>query len=368
MKIAIVNHTAGGVSGGYKKYLCNVIPRIALHPEIEEILLVSPESWNLQDWFIPPPNIKFVDFIFKSTNLFFPKFNKKLHDILLHYQPDTIYVPVERYLGINDIPVVTLLQNMEPFVKNINKNSFELFRQSAQYLIAKKSIISSTRIIALSDFVRSFLIEQWQIPKEKISLIYHGVDDPNDESVVKPVVVPPGWNEFLFTAGSIRPARGLEDIFKALSDLSIKGKSLNLVVAGSTGSDMKQYKNSLELLINKYNLSENVCWAGSLNEKEMNWCYKKCGLFIMSSRVESFGMIAGEAMAHGCLSISADSPCLPEIFGDAAIYYQSNDSRELAGKIREVMSFSKDEQESFMNRAINQARKYSWDVFAKLVT
>jgi len=50
MKITIINLTGGGISGGYKKYLQNVIPKMAKDPTIEEILCVTPESIKLQDW------------------------------------------------------------------------------------------------------------------------------------------------------------------------------------------------------------------------------------------------------------------------------------------------------------------------------
>ena len=85
----------------------------------------------------------------------------------------------------------------------------------------------------------------------------------------------------------------------------------------------------------------------------------------MTSRVESFGMIAGEAMAHGCISISADNPCLPEIYGDAAMYYHPGDWKELSAKIKSAMSLDSVERTVFSNRAIAQAKKFSWDICAE---
>lgn len=51
MRIAIVNLTAGGMSGGYRKFLRNVIPRMAKHEDVEAILCASPDSIGVQDWF-----------------------------------------------------------------------------------------------------------------------------------------------------------------------------------------------------------------------------------------------------------------------------------------------------------------------------
>lgn len=61
MKIAIINLTGGGMSGGYKKYLRNVLPRMAAHPDVEALLCAAPESLNVQGWFEPLSNVEFVN-------------------------------------------------------------------------------------------------------------------------------------------------------------------------------------------------------------------------------------------------------------------------------------------------------------------
>ena len=41
-----------------------------------------------------------------------------------------------------------------------------------------------------------------------------------------------------------------------------------------------------------------IRWAGKLSEAEMDWCYSNCSLFVMTSRVESFGLTGVEALSH----------------------------------------------------------------------
>jgi hypothetical protein len=60
MKIAAINLTGGGMNGGYGKYLLNVIPRMADNPAVKALLCAFPESVNVQDWFEPFRNVKFV--------------------------------------------------------------------------------------------------------------------------------------------------------------------------------------------------------------------------------------------------------------------------------------------------------------------
>ena len=85
----------------------------------------------------------------------------------------------------------------------------------------------------------------------------------------------------------------------------------------------------------------------------------------MTSRVESFGMIGGEAMSQGCICISADNPCLPELFGDAAIFYPSKDAKGLAEAIQAVLAWDDNQRKQASERAKNRAKEFSWDVCAR---
>lgn len=138
-----------------------------------------------------------------------------------------------------------------------------------------------------------------------------------------------------------------------------------VVIAGEAGAMMSGYQKELQDWIQTHNLSSEVCWTGGLNEREMAWCYQNCWAFVMTSRVESFGMIGGEAMSHGCICISADNPCLPEIFGDAAIFYPPKNGKALAEAIQAVLAWDNDQRKDVSEKARKRAADFSWDVCAE---
>ena len=353
------------MSSGYRKYLLNTIPRMVTHPRVEKILCASPEKLRVQDWFNYFSNIEFVNC--KPFQLFHIA-DPALHRSLVSFKPDVIFVPVERFFRFNEVPVVNMIQNMEPFVSSINGNPLiERIRLRIQYIEGKKAIKRSSRIIALSKFVWDFLLTRWKIPSEKISLIYHGIDDERKKNGHRPNSIPENWyGQFIFTAGSIRPARGLEDLFLAMEHLVSQGSNtVRLVIAGEVGPRMTGYHKKLKSWILKHNLSSKICWVGGLNDKEMTWCYMSCQAFVMTSRVESFGMIGGEAMAHGCICISADNPCLPEIFRDVAIFYPPKDGEALSDSIQTVLTWGDNQRKVMSEKARKRAAEFSWDVCAK---
>ena len=364
MRVAILNLTGGGISGGYKKYLQNVIPRMAKDPTIEEILCATPYSINIKKWFSFLPKVKFV--ICKPYNFLHFSPDYKLKKFLDGFSPDIIFIPVERYFKFDGVPIINMIQNMEPFAENIDVNSFtDKCRMYIQHLVAKRAIRKSDRVIAVSKYVKKFLLDKWNVPEEKIGLVYHGIELPQlKEECIRPKNILKDWvGKFLFTAGSIRPARGLEDILEAMKYLMWEKRNIKgLVIAGEIELRMIPYPKKLEEWIKLNKLSSKIYWAGKLSEKEMSWCYKNCKMFVMTSRVESFGMIAGEAMAHGCVCISADSPCLPEIFGDAAVYYPSKRGEVLTEAIQTVFRWDSYKCKEMSEKAKRQAAKFSWDI------
>lgn len=358
MRIAIINLTAGGISGGYKKYLLNTIPRLANNVNVKSILCAAPASLKVQDWFEPYDNVKFIDCL--PFHLFGYN-DKTLRQQLEKFSPEVIFIPMERYLSFKNVPIVNMVHNMLPMVSIPSNTLKERLRNFVQRSIAKRAVRRSKRVIAVSNFVKEYIGSKWSLPPKQIGLVYHGTDF---DTVVaeRPDAIPRKWdNHFLFTAGSIDPYRGLEDIFLAMKLLSEQNIDTRLIIAGDVRPAMLGYWKRLKDMIQKLNMSSNVYWIGKLCEKEMSWCYQNCQAFIMSSRVEACPNIALESLSNGCITISANNPPLPEFYGDTAIYYTSYDEKSLTEALLHVLNVGEVQRRSMSEKARQRASKYSWD-------
>ena len=363
MRIAIINLTSGGMSGGYSKYLRNVLPRIAFNLAVEAILCATPDSIGIQNWFDPMPNVRFVNC--KPFRFLFSYRDAELLQELEKFSPDVIFVPVERAFCFKKVPVVNMIQNMEPFIPNIHGDPLgERLKKCIQYVAGKHAVKKTDRVIAISNFVYDFLVKCWDIPSKKNALVHHGIDIKKNEDGYKPDIIPNSWHgKFIFTVGSIRPARGLEDLLRAMKHPPLQGQaSARLVIAGESGHRMAGYQKKLKDWAQENDLSDRICWAGSLTENEMVWCYQSCSAVVMTSRVEACPNIALEAMSHGCICISADNPCLPELFGDVAVYYPPKDGKALAEAIQTVLTWDNKQRKVMSEKAKKRATKFSWDV------
>lgn len=362
MKLAILNITAGGFSGGHKKYLRNILERFATNDKIGKILITIPKGSSIESY------SKFSKITVEEVrpySLSNAELNNELHELLDNFLPDVVYVPVERYFVYEKAPVVMMLQNMEPFICPFDGNPLsEKIKNGLRFINAKKALRNADRIIAISEFVKDYLINRVRINPLKIGLVYHGANqnkNVNDDTQ-KPASIPSAIGSFLFTAGSIRPARGLEDVIHAMKQLEKQNVRVTLIIAGAVEPSMVRYQKRIQTSIALNKLSSKIIWAGNLSAREITWCYQNCSVFVMTSRVESFGLIALEAMTYGCICISSNNPCLPEIFGDAAVYYQAGNSEDLSLQIKHVLSWDESVRNSASERAYARASAFNWDI------
>jgi len=359
LRVGVVNLTGGGLSGGYRKYLQNILPLMAKDKRVGGL-----------DVYIPSGHADIIsNNAFTLHNIPADSVSKKkvwLKSELAKRQFDVIYIPSAMWINFDQTPIVTMIQNMEPLVVPFQGNPLnECIKNIGRYMANLYACKRARRVIAISKFVKAYLTKKWGIASDCIGLVYHGIDRATQVRADDHVAIASLKSfQFLFTAGSIRPARGLEDIIRALAIINME-QPTQLVIGGNVDPGMEPYFSKLKKMAENLGIAEMISWAGKLNDYKMAWCFSHCEAFIMTSRVESFGMIAGEAMAHGCVCISSDNPCLPEIFGSSALYYPPKDFATLAKQIKSVISIGQAERAAMSHGAKDVASKYSWEVCAR---
>ena len=221
----------------------------------------------------------------------------------------------------------------------------------------------ANRVIAISNYVKEFLVNTWHIAPDRIGMVYHGVNPPLPPDAQKiSGNVPREWSgEFLFTAGSMHPYRGLDDVIKALAILASQGVRPPVVIAGGADSTQLPYLRRMKNLAEKLGVQAQIAWTGHLEAAEMSWCYSHCRLFLMTSRVEACPNIALEAMSHGAFCLAADNPPLPEIFQEAALYYRPKCGEALAQAISAALAYSPDAAGIRRVRAKQRAGDFTWE-------
>lgn len=342
MKIALVNLTRGGMSGGYRKYLQQITPRLCGDPRVTRLDVYLPAGVD-----VPVAADRVSAWEGGGMRAAFAHVRREL----ARQRPDVVFIPNAQSIDCS-VPVVSMIRNMEPLTMPFAGNPWpERARNAARAWAARRAARSSDRVIAVSNHVRDFLVGHWAIEPRKIGVVYHGVDEVVEP--VKPAADLP--DDFLFTAGSIRPARGLDDLIEALAHVRE-----TLLVAGQPDAATAAYAEQLQ----RRAKALPVRWLGRLSAAEMSWCFRNCRAFVMTSRAEACPNIVLEAMAHGCLSLSTDCPPMPEFFGQAALYYAARDGHDLAARLTELRAMSGEETDALRERARVRARSFTWEAAA----
>jgi glycosyltransferase involved in cell wall biosynthesis len=342
MRLAVVNLTAGGLSGGYRKYLSKLMPLLAGDPRVSALSVFVPESaaWKVDR------GIDVRTWPRSSAG-------RSILDAVADTSPDVVFVPTARYTPFGHVPVVTMVRNMEPLTVPFDGNTWsESVKNVARAWEARRACRRATRVIAVSEHVREFIVSRWGIDQDRIGTVYHGVDDPGPD--VTPIR--PSEGRTLFTAGSIRPARGIEDVLRALPLLE---SDVRLLIAGQVDAGCEGYADRLRRLCDDLDIASRVTFAGQLDAANMSAAFHTCSAFVMTSRAEACPNTALEAMSCGCAIVSVDRAPMPEFLGEAALYYRVAETRALAKQLRQLMT-SPEEQDTLRHAARRRAARFTW--------
>lgn len=95
----------------------------------------------------------------------------------------------------------------------------------------------------------------------------------------------------------------------------------------------KNYFKELKLVINKYNLQDRFLFLGELPRYKLPYFYSICLFFISASACEIFSQVLVEAMSCGAPIVCSYTTAMPEICGDAALYFNPDDINDIAEKM-----------------------------------
>ncbi|MEA2097547.1 MAG: glycosyltransferase family 1 protein [Patescibacteria group bacterium] len=224
------------------------------------------------------------------------------------------------------------------------------------------SVKKATKVIAVSKNTKNDIVEHFKINKNKIRVIYEGVDEQfkiiiDNQRTAK---IKEKYNitkPFIFYTGVWRNHKNLVGLIKAFEILRNKYKlDYQLVLGGKEDPYYPEVRKKWEEL----KLEQEIIRTGFIDQKDLPLFYNIAEAFIIPSFYEGFGLIGLESFACGTPVISSNTTSIPEILGDATIYFNPNSSEEMAEKIKLVLTNKKLYNE-LTEKGFKQIEKYSWE-------
>lgn len=202
-------------------------------------------------------------------------------------------------------------------------------------LILRRQLRTATRIVTVTEYVRQQLIERFQVDPASVSAIWNAADAVHLTEATQERV--PGLTEsdtFILHVGNYYPYKNARMILEALALVSRARPDVTLVLAGRTD----EFKDGLLLSARALGVSNQIVMPGFVTDGQLAWLYRNAAMYVNPSMSEGFGLQGLEAMAQGLPVLSSTATCLPEVYGDAAVYFDPHDAHELSQKIADLLS------------------------------
>ena len=199
----------------------------------------------------------------------------------------------------------------------------------------------ATRIVCISDFVRRSILASYPVAPEKVTTIHIRMATrlpPGDEAVRASVLARLGLSEdgYLLYPANFWEHKNHRALLSAMGMFRSghPQSKLKLVCTGAPGMQMEELRAAADAM----KLSDRVLFPGYLSEAELAALLSGCRALIFPSLYEGFGMPVIEAMAAGKPVLCSNVASLPEVAGDAALFFAPALPAEIAGAIERIES------------------------------
>ena len=268
-----------------------------------------------------------------------------------------------------------------------------ILKRLAFKAVMKSAAINSIKIIAISKTTMKDVIDYYNVPKDKFSIIYHGVDHINYNMNVKSRVseidkFKTKYNiadDYILYTGMWKRHKNILRMMQAflLYRTENPDSKIQLVLVGKIDKKEPEVIKEIERINQELAVSSQqpavkneincqpptanckpIITTGFIEEEELPLAYAGAFVYCIPSLSEGFGWPPLEAMACGTPVISSRESCMPEILGDAPLYFDAYKVEDIAEKLNIIIS-DKDLRKNLIKKGLLQVKKYNWEECAK---
>lgn len=352
---------------GLGRYVMMLVDEVLKNDKKNEYVLFLNDKHA--DEFIDRPRVKVVKVNFPiygfMEQLFLPViFAGQKLDILHvpHFNAPFLY-PGKMVITIHDL------------IKHYSKGKETTTRRSWLYSVKRLGYIFLTNVIARkashiltpSEYVKQDVIKTFHLDPNKVTVTYEAVDRSLSKVVLDPdekkkILRKYGLTQpFVVYTGSVYPHKNVDVLINAIAEHN-QTREVDLELALICARSV--FWERLNQKIQNKGLDKWIKMLGFVEDQDISKIYSLALALVHPSKMEGFGLTGLEAMKLGLPVISSNATCLPEVYGDAALYFDPNDVSGLVFLLETIIK-DKELRDELVNKGENQAKKYSWRKMAK---
>ncbi len=283
----------------------------------------------------------------------FARYLKKLKPDLVHFgmaPQEPLFYGGKRVTTLHDLTMLRFAR------AGSLPRWLHFIRMIGYRILLRLSLRKATRIIVPTEFVKQDVINYLPMISRNVVTTLEASEPPLEADAVKPEQVS---DSFILYVGSAFPHKNLPFLVDSLPEI-VGQPDLKLVMAGKK----EYYYRKLDKYIGTKSYSNRIITPGFVTDAELKWLYENCSAYVFPSLSEGFGLPGLEAMVHGAPVVSSNATCLPEVYGDSALYFDPKNVDDMASKISSVLT-DKKLRDELITKGYKQAAKYSWQKMAQ---
>src|SRR6202790_3303032 len=354
---------------GVGTYIRNVVRTLGRLDHQNSYLLIGSPA-KVEEIGALPPNFHTIPLLAPERSL---HGYREFRGALKSLDCDLVHIPnlfsVPRALPC---PYVMTVHDMLEHMARAREQSG--FWRSIYFQTTKRVLSGAARIFAVSNFTRNEIEKLFEIPSERIEVVYNAIDErflrghasEADRDLIArryQVTYP-----FLLYAGRISPHKNVVRMIEAFSALKTELErdqaypELKLIIIGDDLSGNPDLRRTVV----RSGVQNDVRFLGFIPIEVLRIFYDEAKVFVFPSLYEGFGLPPLEAMAHGTPVVTSNVSSLPEVVGNAAVLVNPENVFEIMRALHRVL-MDQSLRSRMKERGYQQAAKFSWDASVRRI-
>jgi len=247
------------------------------------------------------------------------------------------------------------------------------WRKKLYFYISNQAIQHTDEIFTVSNWSKKDIHKFLNVPNGKIKVARPSIGEEffekstsdKDNQILEKYGV---FGRYIFYISGFDARKNVPGLLEAFAKLTenYEVSDINLVLGGEDKSQFSHLFTDAKREIEKFGLGGKVNLIGFVKQKDLPALYRNCELFVLPSLYEGFGLMPLEAMASGAPVAMSKNSSLPEVGGDAVLYFNSHDTEEMARVMGKVLRNNK-LRLRLAEKGKERAKKFSWKSFVEAI-
>jgi glycosyltransferase involved in cell wall biosynthesis len=225
------------------------------------------------------------------------------------------------------------------------------------------------RIVTVSETARRDLVAWFRLPEARVKIVSEGPDavfspedaGPTSDAVLLSYDIIPG-SRYLLYVGGLSPHKNLLRMIEAFAIAN--PSDTRLILVGDIGDVFHTHVPELREAVARFILEDRVQFTGFVPDDDLAHLYRRAYALVQPSLMEGFGLPPVEAMACGTPVLSSTAGSLPEVVGEAGLFFEPTDVENIADVMIRLFDHPA-ERDRLAALALKRAARFSWTSAAR---